>query len=298
MPEQRLECPACGNSETSEEFSVPYAEDYFRELRDRFPVIADQSYILRRCQTCELRFQQTILTGEEDADLNEEYWGEEADPKPTELRELAHMAEEILIIRQLFPDVKPCVLDYGVGKANWAGVATGFQCEAWGTDTATLCEEYCKMRGVTWTPLDKIPKNRFHFINSDSVFEHIPSPLQTLRQLYDALVPGGILKLNLPGKKDFRQTLGTVRAGRRSAKDLDAFFLHIEPLIHINLFQSDNIVFMGKQAGLEHFRVPLGLSYSSMILFNTGRQLNRNLYQPWKRWRSRGTWQFFRKPAT
>ena len=207
------------------------------------------------------------------------------------------MTEEILIIRQLFPDVAPRVLDYGVGKGYWVGVAKGFHCETWGTDIATLCEEYCKLRGAQWTPLDKIPTNKFHFINSDSVFEHIPAPLETLRQLRNSLLPGGILKLNLPGKKDFKKTLSAARrADSPSRAELDAFFLHIEPLIHINLFQPANIISMGREAGLEPFRVPLGLSYSSMVLFNSGRQWNRNLYQPWKRWRSRGTWQFFRKP--
>jgi hypothetical protein len=121
--------------------------------------------------------------------------------------------------------------------------------------------------------------------------------LETLRQLRDSLLPGGVLKLNLPGKKDFRKTLAAVgKFTTPSNKTLDDFFLHIEPLVHINLFQQANIVGMGREAGLEPFRVPLGLSYSSMLLFNTGRQWNRNLYQPWKRWRSTGTWQFFRKP--
>lgn len=297
MPNHRLQCPACANDETKEIWSLPYSHEYFTALVKRFPFLKSEWYILRGCPRCDVNFQEVILNENEDEELNGEYWGEEVNPKPTSLRELAHMAEEILIIRQLFPDVSPCVLDYGVGKANWAGVAKGFQCEAWGTDAASLCKKYCEFRGVNWCPLDAIPRNKFHFINSDSVFEHIPAPLETLKQLRDSLLPGGILKLNLPGKKDFRKTLAaTGKTATPSVKALDEFFLHIEPLVHINLFQPANIVEMGREAGLEPFRVPLGLSYSSMVLFNSGRQWNRNLYQPWKRWRSNGTWQFFRKP--
>ena len=298
MPEQREKCPACDGAETECEFEIPYAAEYFRSLREAHPLIADQRYVLRCCRACGFRFQQTILSTAEDDGLNEEYWGETVDLSPARLNELAHMAEEILIIRQLFPDTRPVVLDYGVGKANWAGVATGFQCEAWGTDTAALSEEYCRLRGVTWTPLDAIPKAKFHFINSDSVFEHIPAPLRTMEQLREALLPGGIMKINVPGRRDFPTALKRMRrTDKPSAGELDAFFAHIEPLIHINLFRPDNLVQMAIKAGLEPFRVPLGLSYSSMVLFNNGRQWNRNLYQPFKRWRSRGTWQFFRKPA-
>lgn len=297
MPRQRTQCPACECDDTQEEIRLPYDAGYFDELRGRYTTITGEHYILRRCERCDFRFQQSVLTPEEDSDLNEVYWGEEIDTRPMSARELAHMTEDILIVRQLFPDVTPCVLDYGVGKANWAGIAKGFQCEAWGTDTAKLCEEYCRHRGVTWTPLDAIPENKFHFINSDSVFEHISDPLKTLRQLRDALVPGGILKLNVPAKRDFKKTFAAAqRSGVESRETLDKFLKYIEPLVHINLFTPANLINMGLVAGLSRYRVPLGLSYSSMILFNSGRQWNRNLYKPFKRWLSNGTWQFFRRP--
>lgn len=252
---------------------------------------------MRRCGGCQLRFQQTLLSEGEDSGLNSEYWSDELDLNPASLRELAHMTEEILIIRKLFPEIRPRVLDYGVGKGYWVGLANGFHCEAWGTDIADLCQEYARVRGARWVARDQIPANQFHFIDSDSVFEHIPSPLETLRHLKDALVPGGILKLNLPGRRDYQKTLKAVQSTREPTREqFDAFFLHIEPLIHINLFTPDNIIQMGRKAGLEPYRIPLGLSYASMVLFDSGRQWNRNLRQPWKRWRSRGTWQFFRKP--
>jgi len=295
VPRDRNHCPVCLCSDTQELWSLSYGHPFFNLICSRVALTGGEVYCLRSCQRCGLVFQQTVLTETEDRLLNQDYWQGKLPDRAASLRTLAHHAEEALLIRLLFPDTTPTVLDFGVGCGNWAGVVRGFQCEVWGTDSDPLCEQICQSRAIRWCRPNELPDHTFDFINADSVFEHLPEPLETLQRLIRSLVPGGLIKINVPGKKDLPAWLSRV-VHSTDTDSLKGLTFGIEPLVHLNLFNRKSLQTLGRKSGLLPYRVPLPVSYASMILFDSLRQWNRNLYQPFKRWRSRGTWQFFRKP--
>jgi SAM-dependent methyltransferase len=216
--------------------------------------------------------------------------------KARPLTELAHLAEDAIHIRLLMPEGRPKVLDFGMNRGDWAAMSGAFGCEIWGTDIDAAAAVAAKERGVRFVGFDELAPAAFDFINADQVFEHLTDPVTVLSKLERSLRPGGWLKLSTPGDRRMEAKLARARAGGYDEAEWRREFDSLAPLMHVNLFERRSLVALGMEVGLEPYRLPLRIAYAAMVLFHTSRQWNRNLVNPWKRWRGKGTWQYFRKP--
>ncbi len=75
-----------------------------------------------------------------------------------------------------------------------------------------------------------------------------------------------------------------------------AQFSALAPLMHLQLFSARALQVMADRAGLQTVRISPLTSLATAVLVDSGRQLNRALRNPLKRWLARGTWQWFRRP--
>lgn len=293
----RKNCPCCGNDNIEEKLSLKYDTDLFRDtigfVRYHYD-ISNLYYTIHYCNRCSLYYQETVLDEEESRVLYSSDVGGSGE-RIRSLEEVAHLAEDAMLIRLLFPGKVPKVLDFGMNTGDWARVASAYGCECYGTDIADFSKMRAAEKAIKFVDLDQLQSEFFDFINADQVFEHLADPLDVLKRLHKALHHNGIIKISCPGDRHIDRKIKRLMNGKILPQNFLTEFDSIAPFLHINLFNAKSLVILGKSAGFERFRIPIRLSYSTMTLFNTLRQLNRNLWRPIKLYLARGTWQFFIK---
>jgi 2-polyprenyl-3-methyl-5-hydroxy-6-metoxy-1,4-benzoquinol methylase len=185
------------------------------------------------------------------------------------------------------------VLDFGLGWSEWANMARAFGCHVVGSELSPARIEYARSIGIEIVEWHEIPKQRFHFINTEQVFEHLVDPLDTLKHLASALEDEGLIKVSVP---DAGRALKTLEK-KRSFKALSlSEAMSITPLEHINCFEHHSLVAMAKNAGLRPFRPKLSTLYnSSSGWLNAKRFLKLALRPIYRHWYPKSTFVYFAK---
>jgi SAM-dependent methyltransferase len=209
----------------------------------------------------------------------------------------AHMAEEILVLRQMIPAGRPKVLDFGCNWGKWASMALAFGCDVDAVEVNSVTAEFCSSRGIKVIDPETLEDNHYDFINVDQVLEHIADPLDVARKLADKLAPGGFMKWSTPQNEKLPGAL------LRAADVMDGTILQsanidaLEPLFHINLFTNKALRELGRKAGMEVVSQPLLTWLGAGQMWNLPRQIGRNLSVPRKRWLGQGTYLWFSRTA-
>jgi 2-polyprenyl-3-methyl-5-hydroxy-6-metoxy-1,4-benzoquinol methylase len=99
-----------------------------------------------------------------------------------------------------------------------------------------------------------LPADRFHFINTEQVFEHLVDPMAELLRLASALRPGGLVRISVPNGTAVESRLSNPdwNAAKGSPRSLNA----VAPLEHINCFNHRSLETLGVRAGLRRFTYP------------------------------------------
>jgi len=298
---QRLNCPLT-EAEANVIFTWPYTEPELMRAAQMAGVenkVAGLPYEVRYCPTSGLHFQTWVLDETELAGL----YSPSADPScfeseisRQELHWLAHLTEEILVLRQMIGVRRPRVLDFGCNWGKWASMALAHGCEVYGLDVNRAAATFSATRGVTMLGFEDLPGMAFDFINVDQVAEHLSNPVPIIRGLAAGLKPNGFLKLSVPNNPSLPQRLQAAQRRRDGSvlatRTLDA----LAPLQHVNLFNPQALTVLGCTAGLMPVKLPFWKCLGAGQLWNLPRQLNRNLTVPFKRAFGLGTYRWFRKP--
>lgn len=297
---QRTNCPITGQR-AEVIFLRPYSRPEFQPMLSRgnlAEVVADQPYEIRRCAASGLHFQTWVMEDHELASWysstpsDESFLREIANQK---LHWFAHMTEEILVFRQLCPEKRPVVLDFGCNWGKWASMALAHGCEVYAVEVNAAAAGFCARRGIQILTFDQLGEGRFDFINVDQVMEHLSHPLSVARKLAACLKPGGFLKMSTPDNPRLPRILAAAqRTGDHqvlNARTLDS----LAPLEHVNLFTRAALENLGRTAGLCVYRPPLIKWLGAGQLWNIPRQLNRNVVTPFKRWLGGGTYVWFQR---
>ena len=134
-------------------------------------------------------------------------------------------------------DVK--VLDFGMGWGHWCRMAMAYGYEVYGFEIASDRLAYARKFGLQVTG-DKadLAGERFDFINSEQVFEHVPRPRTDLDYLVSKLNRGGILRISVPNGSGVADVVK--RPNWRPTHDA------IHPLEHINCFTNKTLIYLAK----------------------------------------------------
>lgn len=296
---QRKSCPACDSTRASSLLSLPYTEkispnDFGHPVLG--PVLRNLSYTVLQCLDCTCIYQHQVFEDHEAEVAYSNGWTSQ--PGYLDMRSNAHLVEEIIILKKLCQRPAPEVLDFGAGRGHWLKHAQAWGCIATGSDIDVSSLDSCRQFGIRTLGPCELGTEAFDFINLSEVVEHLSFPRQLLERLVTALRPGGYLKLSAPGDLRMPGKLAALASAPENLKDgeISKKFSALEPLYHVNLFNARSMKALGAHLGLEPVRVSLADSYSAIVLTDSWKQINRNLYHPFKRWRSQGTWQYFRKP--
>jgi SAM-dependent methyltransferase len=295
----RSHCPVCGES-GNPFLSLPYDTDPIAGYLTRFyngaldaTALTGQHYELVDCTSCGLVYQAHIP---DDALLDHLY-----DHAALHDLEIANEARGLSVRRSWANDIEQCikyfggepaaveVLDFGSGPGLWLDMAAAYGCRTAGSEMSGVgLRRVIDAGHEAFTP-DDLPVERFHFVNTEQVVEHLTDPRSTVDRLASALRPGGILRISVPNGTGIRTRLegGDWNAPKGSPKSLNP----VAPLEHLNCFDHGSLQRLGETVGLQPFRYPLRQFLDPMerIRFAASAVLHR--FQ-----RPTGTLQLFRKP--
>ncbi len=265
-------------------------------LPPELPAFALDQFLIRECPACGLLFQEEALDPVETA----AFYRAKLSRSLTKLgaRRLAdhaHLAEDVLLARKLIGREDPLVLDFGAGDCAWGGTAHALGCRVVCHDLHDAIEECAANYGLKAVALAEIAPDSLDYINADQVFEHLAHPLEQLRELAPKLRRGGLIKISTPGDPRMKARLQSAGLEALKPAEFAAQFSALTPLMHLQLFSARSLEIMGERAGLSRIRISPLTSLATTVLLDSGRQLNRALRNPVKRWLASGTWQWFRR---
>lgn len=161
------------------------------------------SYELVCCNNCKLTFQKQVPACQL---LNEIYnsWipGTELDRthRDYSLDDYRYLAEQVQFIIQYF-GLAPSqlnILDFGFGWAHWSRMAMGYGCDVSGVELSDERIRHGRSMGLQVVDLADLSRKKFHFINTEQVFEHLTEPRAVLEKLVDSLSVDGLIKISVP----------------------------------------------------------------------------------------------------
>lgn len=269
--ERRDHCPGCASSSLSslyqESFSSSGIKNYLgRHYEGRASSTADAgAYELVSCNSCMLTFQKYVPA---DQLLSEIYnaWipGTDMDRigRNYSLDSYRNIAEQVQFFIEHFglPPAELDVLDFGFGWAHWSRMAMGYGCQVWGVELSQERLEHGKSVGIKVVDLENLPSEKFRFINTEQVFEHLTKPGEILAKLAASLAKDGIIKINVPNAKASLKKLA--KGSDFGALSADQQ-MPIAPFEHINSFTYDSLVGLGKTLGLKPMRPRFYQLYNS-----------------------------------
>lgn len=303
---KRGQCPGCRRSSTRTLYREPldspgisrYMQDHYGRRVERD--FTGYDYELAQCEHCGLAFQAQVPAPE----LLEEIYDRwlpaterEAVAARWGLDDYRYLAEQVQFMLDHFR-VRPGsikALDFGFGWAEWAKMAGAYGVDVCGAELSQVRIDYAKSVGIPVVDAGALPRDEFHFINTEQVFEHLLEPGDTLKTLAGALRPGGLVKLSVPNSaKSIRKLLGARDFGALSPEDIMA----IAPFEHINAFTCDSLNALGREAGLVPLRPSLRKLYNASSGWMEPKSALKTLARPvYRHLYPKSTFVYFVRPA-
>ncbi len=268
----REQCPACNNGSSHELCDSSYTdlpiskylENLYKSIGSgvEFEFLDGAHFIVDECDHCGLVYQREV-PGEA---LMQRIYGEwiKSDivhdnfSRGRSANFILSIAKEttrvINYLNKKPGEVK--FLDFGIGTGNWCLMAKSFGCDVYGTDLSSGHVDRAKVLGIKVLAWDEIKNHSFDYINSEQVFEHLSNPLETLIHLSKALTQGGIIRVNVPPGWDIKRQLVKWDWHASLSQSHPDILNNIAPLQHINCFNRNSLIEMGRTADLFCVDIP------------------------------------------
>jgi len=267
---RRKRCPVCDSQDVETIYSASYERDDVKSYLSSFystqggvewECLDGAVYELRECKVCFAVFQRDIPN---DALMERlyEHWidpelASEQHKASDSLGYRALIAQEIMQVIAYFrkPPSSLNFLDYGMGWGKWALMAKAFGCNSSGAELSAARIANAKANAINVITSVDLSEQSFDFVNTEQVFEHLPEPLDTLRQLKRTLKPNGVIRISVPTANNIEQRLKHMNwtAPKPSKISVNP----VAPLEHINYFRRSSLVMMASKAGLSEISIPI-----------------------------------------
>lgn len=253
---QRTACEVCGAKDSvvllSRAFTDPsvwgFLSKYYEGRLSREDV-GEAMFEVRGCSTCDFIWQSFILDEEGMKKLYEDWIGSESSQEKKAKAALPFFtayARDMERIASLL-EKKPGelhLIDYGMGWGYWCLMAKAFGFKVTGIELSRERIEFATANGIaTLDDISRVAAESVGFVNADQVFEHIPAPKNTLKELAALLLPQGVIRIAVPDGGSVRERLKD--QSWSASKDA------LHPLEHINCFTGKSLVHLAREAGLE-----------------------------------------------
>lgn len=275
----RRACPACQSPKATVFHDLPYADGpvanyLFRYYKlDRFTTrenwavrVGTRRYVLKSCNDCQLWYQQEVPS---DALAAELYGTWIATPvegvtafSGAKLETASHYVSEALKLTALarrlgntpsYSEIR--ALDFGMGRGGFALALKACLIDVAGFEFAADRDALGAKLGIRMLTIDEIDSGAdFDLINTEQVFEHLPTPLETAKRLVRGLKPGGLLKISVPFNRwiEKGETEINWNAGRYARQSPTP----AAPLEHLQYYHRPSLDALGNRLGLTRVRIP------------------------------------------
>ncbi len=267
--EHRDCCPVCGSASIAGLCEIswddPQMAGFLAEFyRGRIPLrsLQQASYRVGSCDNCGFIYQDSILDADGMQLLYQHWIDHEASlnkKKTAKAKLFRQYAGQVQILMKMVrerPD-RIRVLDFGMGWGYWSRMAHAHGLDVTGFELSDQRSEHARAMGLKVIAELPAPGDRFDIVYANQVFEHLPDPLQTLRQLSERLAPRGLVHIRVPDGRGVADTLSS----RGWRPELDV----IHPLEHINCFTRATLIRLGAGAGLSPVSPPPRLNWGSLL---------------------------------
>ncbi len=258
----RPDCDLCGSGNKriliSKQMDAPpiwnFLESYY-EGRLAKNEIAGMRYEVVKCLNCSYIWQAYILGPELTDKLYNVWISSKISLKKKAQANISlysKYAKEMVLISQLLckNPWELRLLDYGMGWGQWCLMAKAFSYDVSGLEISAERIENAKAMNIdAHSSLNDFSNNKFDFINSEQVFEHLPNPLETLMAIVKKLKPFGIIRISTPNCLNIESKLR--HHNWQPRKD------SVQPLEHINGFTNKTLKVLGRKAGLDVLQMPI-----------------------------------------
>jgi len=221
-----------------------------------------QSYRVVRCLRCALIYQDPILDDKGMQALyrnwidNERSLRKKRNAKAKLFRQYAGQIQSLTSLLAGAPS-QMRVLEFGMGWGYWSRMAQAHGLDVTGYEMASERRDYARAMGVKVVAELPAPGAHFDCLYANQVFEHLPDPAASLRELCARLAPGGLVYIRVPDGRGIGERL----ARQGWSPELDA----IHPLEHINCFTRKTLIELGAGEGLKPLNPPLRLHWGSFL---------------------------------
>jgi len=266
---EREACPLCRSPQKNSLCDLGYDEAELAAFIERFygnrvapaQLLAGRFRVVA-CAHCGLIYQDPILDDDAMRLLYQRWVDQDASLRKKQdagaglFRQYAGQMQTLLKIFD-GPPRQTRVLDFGMGWGYWSRMAQAHGLAVTGFELSEERRRHAQSMGID--VITELPPRGEHFdiIYANQVFEHLPEPLATLRQLRDLLTPRGLIYIRVPDGRGVAHTLK--RHGW--SPGLDA----VHPLEHINCFTRASLIRLAAEAGLKPVGAPLRLSWGSLL---------------------------------
>lgn len=261
-------CPACGSASCTRyraPFNGPPVSDFIAAYYGVDPSPLQAEYRIEECDRCG-SFYQAAVAGPDLIELIYDQWVDQVeDPSqiPTHAFDTANPrlsrdGHELMAAASYLglPLNEMRTLDFGMGFGLWATIARDLGCDSHGTDLSRGRMDMARSRGITTVET----LGKYHFINSEQVFEHLTDPLAVMTQLSEALLPGGVLKVSVPSARGVSRLCARLAAGQQHIDPAE--IVPIQPLEHVNCYTRAGLSALGQRCGLQPVRPGLWHGYA------------------------------------
>jgi SAM-dependent methyltransferase len=244
--------------------------------------MAGQDLVIARCAACGFIWQRRILD-DQGLELLYEHWISADESRAKKAATAGGYGPQIRRLIGLFPARSPetiRTLDFGMGWGFWLIAARGQGLQATGVELSEERRRFAEEQGIeAFSSLEDLGERVFDLIDAEAVFEHLPDPVSSLRELVPRLASGGVLRISVPDGRSISRDVA--RSSWTPSKDA------IHPLEHINAFTHETLRRFGRDAGL--IVVPQPVVVHGM--WARGRETAASVYR-----RFRGTVLLFARP--
>ena len=313
---ERQACPGCGGAESDLLYECRFDEgavgNVIREHYGIDPaILGDGTYALVRCRSCSMAYQRWVGNEPLLTDLYSDWVRDHALPdedpvyqKNVRRPRASRDGHELMVASRYLgiPLAELVTLDFGMGWALWARIAAQLGCKSHGSELAEERMAYARRHGVSTLSLEEVGDDRFHFINTEQVFEHLTDPLAVGQALAKSLRPRGILKISVPLAADAEAIAAQLRNDNASVDG--ERLMPVAPLEHINGFNYGAVAVFASKLGLEVVRPSLPTRYAFLTApgaFSYGDPVSiaKELIRPlWQDRNRRNLYVWLRKPAS
>lgn len=253
---ERPFCTVCGSKENELLIELPLDHGPVSGFLSKFyghrsdgEFSPGQNFSLCQCKLCDFIWQRWILD-EAGMHLLYDNWidpiGSYQKNRTHPFKYYQHLFADISFVSLFFPNKRPNqikALDFGMGWASWARMGRACGIDVYGSELSNSRIKHAKEIGIPLIDDFKAALNKFDYINTEQVLEHISDIHSVMTLLVGILKPGGILRVSVP---PVRKELGLLRAGKWIPSH-DAF----HPLEHVNGFTWKSIKKLSQTHGLK-----------------------------------------------